>query len=178
MRALSHQLHYEGTEMNFSRRAFLVPIVLGVIATACTPVPAPTPLTFAPTKIASDVSLISLGLAPVIAAMGTIPGVNKKALAQAQGYMKQLQTFAATFASEVTNPSPTDVQAVVTLVQAIAAIAVMVPAVAPYAAVIQAAVSLLPGLLALAGVSSDLKGVVPPDSARALLMLSAAGGGL
>ena len=103
-------------------------------------------------QVAADINLEAQGLAPVVAALAAVPNIPAVTVAKAQALFAVIQADAKAFATSVANPPAGTVQEVEQAVQALAAIAAAIPALAPYAVVIQAAVALLPVMLASVGV--------------------------
>ena len=125
------------------------------------------------TQIASDVQLIASGLQPVVNALVNAPNVSASVIAQVQGYLATIKADAAQIAASTATPAVGTVQQIVQAVQALAGIAGSIPALAPYAMAIQAAVALLPVLLADVGVvTSGAKPSMTPMQARAILAAS------
>ena len=149
--------------MKISRRILLAAIPLAGCKTGPTT-----------SQIATDVNLIASGLQPVAAALSTAPNVSADVVAKVQSYLSIIQADAAKIAAATANPPADVVQEVVQTVQAFASIASTIPALAPYAVIIQAAVALLPVILASAGLKvSGAAPSMPPTQARAVLSLSA-----
>jgi hypothetical protein len=125
-----------------------------------------------PSQIATDVNLIASGLAAAIASIRQIPGVPAAALAQLESYLVIIQADAAKVASATATPATSTVQEISQVVQAIALVALpRVPAGSVTQATIQAAVSLLPVILAAVGVSgTGISVKYPPSQARAILV--------
>ena len=103
-------------------------------------------------QVAQDISLEAQGLAPMVAALAAAPNIPAATVAKAQALFAVIQADAKAFAASVANPPAGTVQEVEQAVQGLAAIAATIPALAPYAVVIQAAVALLPVMLASVGV--------------------------
>ena len=146
-----------------NRRALLASVPLAILA-GCQSLPDTS-------TIATDVALIASGLTSVLAQLPAMPNAT---LAQLQAYLADIKTLATQIAANATAPL---VQSIVADVQDFAAIATpLIPAAAPYAPVIQAALALLPGLLTsigLAGaVSSTSAPKMTPAQARAVLAAS------
>lgn len=149
--------------MKMTRRVLLAALPLAACQTGVTT-----------SQVATDVNLIASGLQPVAAALATSPNIPANVVAKAQSYLSIIQADAAKIAAATANPPADVVQEVVQAVQAFASIASTIPALAPYAVVIQAAVALLPVILASAGIK--VSGAAPsmgPTQARAVLSLSA-----
>jgi hypothetical protein len=141
--------------------------------------PAATPLacgTQTPSQIASDVNLVASGLAAAINDIKQIPGVPAAALAQLELYLATIQADAAKVASATATPTTSTVQEISQVVQALASVALpLVPAGSVMQATIQAAVSLLPVILAAVGVSgAGVPVSYRPSQARAILAAAAA----
>ncbi len=125
-------------------------------------------------QVATDVNLIATAMGPVVAALATTPNVSPALVTKAQGYLAIIQADAAKIAAATLNPPAGTVQEIVQVVQALAGIVGSIPALAPYAVVIQAAVALAPVMLAAVGV--QVTGAAPsmtPTQARAILAISA-----
>ena len=103
-------------------------------------------------RVAADINLEAQGLATVVAALAAVPNIPAATIVKAQSLFAVIQADAKAFAASVANPPAGTVQEVEQAVQALAAIAASIPALAPYAVVIQAAVALLPVMLASVGV--------------------------
>lgn len=153
-----------------SRRPLLGLLTMGTLA-ACA-----TPGATTPTQLATDVNLIASGLSAAIASVAAIPGVSAAAVTQLQGYLATIQADAKTVAAAtVTTPTST-VQEVAQAVQAVASVALpLIPGGSTVLALIQAAISLLPSILAAIGVSGAAPATPPVYSpAQARLILASA----
>lgn len=127
----------------------------------------------APT-LQSDVTLISSGLSGIIALLQATPGVSlpPAIAAQAQMILADIQANAAGIAASAT-PGADPVKAISTAVNTLANIlAPYLPQAPGVAALIQAALALLPVILAMAGLTGAVKTRRPtmaPEQARAVL---------
>jgi hypothetical protein len=122
-------------------------------------------------QIASDVKLIASGLTAAMADIRLLPGVPAAAVTQLDFYLATIQAAAAKVASATATPAASMIQEVAQVVQALAAAALpLVPGGSVIEAAIQAALSLLPAILAAAGVSGAVApGKYQPAQARAIL---------
>jgi hypothetical protein len=122
-------------------------------------------------QIATDVNLIASGLAAAVANIKQIRGVPIAVLTQLEFYLVTIQTDAAKVASATSTPATSVVQEISQVVQALASIALpLIPAGSVIQATIQAALSLLPVILAAVGVSgAHVSARYRPDQARAIL---------
>ena len=123
-------------------------------------------------QLATDVGLIASGLAAAIAAVAAIPGVPAATVTQLQGYLATIQADAKAVAAATATAATGTVQEIVSAVQALAPIALsFVPGGSAVVAIVNAALSLLPSILAAIGVAgvSTVKAVYSPDSARLIL---------
>ncbi len=121
-----------------------------------------------PSQLASDVNLIVTGLTAAVASIKQIPGVPAPAVMQLQLYLTKIQADAQQI---VATPAPSTVQEIGQVVQDVAAIALpLIPGGSVVEATVQAAVSLLPTLMAAIGVSgAALSTKYDPDQARLIL---------
>jgi hypothetical protein len=128
-----------------------------------------------PSQIATDVTLIASGLAAAITSIRQIPGMPTAALTQLESYLAIVQADAAKVASATATPATSTVQEISQVVQAIASVALpLVPVGSIMQAAIQAAVSLLPVILAVVGVSgAGIPVKYQPSQARAILAAAA-----
>src|SRR4051794_5077309 len=102
-----------------------------------------------PSQIATDVNLIASGLAAAIVSIRQIPGVPTAALTQLESYLAIIQADADKVASATATPATAIVREINQMGQAIASVALpLVPAGSIMEATSQAAVSLLPVILA------------------------------
>ncbi len=140
----------------------IVPLIAALNLTGC----AGTAAT--PTQLATDVNLIASGLSAAIASISQIPGVSATVVSQLQADLATIQADAAKVAS---TPQASIVQEIGTVVQAVATIALpLIPGGSAVAATVQAAVSLLPAVLAAAGVNGvTIAAQFTPDQARLIL---------
>ena len=122
-------------------------------------------------QLAADVNLITSGLTAAVAPVKQIAGVPSAALTQSDFYVATIQTDAAKVATAVGTPATSTVQEIGQVVQALASIVLpLVPGGSVIEATIQAAVSLLPVILAAAGVSgAGVPVKYRPEQARAIL---------
>jgi hypothetical protein len=127
-----------------------------------------TTTTTTPTQLATDVNLIASGLSSAIASISQIPGVSAAIVSQLQADLATIQADAAQVANAT---QPAIVQEIGTVVQAVATIALpLIPGGSAVAATVQAAVSLLPVVLATAGVSgAPVATQFTPEQARLIL---------
>lgn len=123
-----------------------------------------------PSQLASDVRLIASGLASVVASLAQAPGVPPATLARLQDWLDTIEADAAQVATASAGPGP--VPEFVRAVQALASIALpLIPGGSAIAALIDAAVSLLPMVLGAVGISGATLAapVYAPDQARLIL---------
>ena len=122
-------------------------------------------------QLATDVNLITSGLTAAFAALKQIAGVPSAVLTQIDFYVATIQADAAKVATAVGTPATSTVQEIGQVVQALASIVLpLVPGGSVIEATIQAAVSLLPVILAAAGVSgAGVPVKYRPEQARAIL---------
>ncbi len=122
-------------------------------------------------QIAADVNLIASGLAAATAQLGQIPGVPNAALTQVDFYLATIQADAAKIAGALSTSATSTVQEVSQVVQALASVVLpLVPAGSVIEATVNAAVSLLPVILAAVGVSgAGVPAKYRPAQARAIL---------
>ncbi len=139
-------------------------------AAAC--VPAVTLLACSPqtaSQLKNDVNLIASGLAAALNGIRRIPGIPPAILNQLNSYVATIQADAAAITSAT--PATPTVQEIGQMVQAMASAALpFVPAGSVIEATIQAALSLLPVILAAVRVSgAALSAAYQPDQARLIL---------
>ena len=122
-------------------------------------------------QIILNVKLVAGGLAAAEASIAAIPGVPTAALTQIDSCLLIIQADAAKLAAAIGTPATGLVQEIGQAVQALAAIALpLLPAGSVAEALLQAAVSLLPEILAAAGVLGAVPAAVySPAQARLLL---------
>nr|WP_294511936.1 hypothetical protein [uncultured Rhodopila sp.] len=122
-------------------------------------------------QIASDVKLIASGLTAAMADIKLLPGVPGAAVTQLDFYLATIQAGAAKVASATSVSTASTVQEIAQVVQAIASVALpLVPAGSVIEAAIQAALSLLPAILAAVGVAgASVRTKYQPAQARAIL---------
>jgi phage-related protein len=123
-------------------------------------------------QLATDVSLIACGLASAITAIAAIPGVPAATVTQLQGYLTTIKTDAAAVAAATPGAGAATVQEIASTVQTVADIALpLIPGGSAIVPIVNAAVSLLPTILAAAGVTGATKTppVYTPDQARLIL---------
>jgi hypothetical protein len=105
-------------------------------------------------QVTSDVQTIASGLAGIMPQISSIPGIAASSVAKLSGYLADLKSLASQVAANAT-PSATTIQQVASDVQAFADLALpLIPGGAVYVVAINAALALLPGLLAAVGVSA------------------------
>ena len=105
-------------------------------------------------RIASDVSLIASGLTAAMAEIKLLPGIPAADLTRLDFYLATIQADAAKVASATSTPATSTIQEIAQVVQALASVALpLLPGGSVIEAAIQAALSLLPVLLAAVGVS-------------------------
>jgi hypothetical protein len=153
--------------MNLSRRALLGTSGLSALAACTTSTTSPTV-----SQIASDVNLIATGMTSVVTALQDVPNIPAATLKQLQSYVVALQQAASTVATSTATPATSAVQEIVTVVEDIAPIALsFVPGGGAIAAIVQAAISLLPVVTAAVGIAgAPVKApVYTPDNARLVL---------
>jgi hypothetical protein len=122
-------------------------------------------------QLATDVQLIAAGLTAAIADIKQVPGVSSAAVIQLDDDLATIQADAAKVATSVATPATSTVQEIGQVVQAVAAVVLpLVPAGSVIEATIQAAVSLLPVVLAAVGVSgAGVPAKYEPEQARLIL---------
>nr|WP_294522993.1 hypothetical protein [uncultured Rhodopila sp.] len=122
-------------------------------------------------QIASDVKLIASGLTAATADIKLLPGIPSAAVTQLDFYLATIQAGAAKVASATATPAASTIQEITQVVQALASVALpLVPAGSVIEAAIQAALSLLPVILAAVGVSgAGMQPKYQPSQARAIL---------
>ncbi len=151
------------------KRRLLLSTVPAALMAACTP----TSTTPTVSQLASDASLIASGMAAVVTALQSQPGIPAATLVQLQGYLATLQKDAAAVAAATATPATSTVQEIAQIVQTVAPIALsFVPGGGAVAAIVQAAVALLPAITAAIGVAGAPLGAAPvyaPDQARLIL---------
>ena len=161
-----------GNLMNISRRT------LGCISTAAilaaAGVAACSTSTTTASQVATDVSLIASGLSSAITAIAAIPGVPATIVTQLQGYLATIKTDAEQVATATATASADAniVQEIASTVQTVADIALpLIPGGSAIVLIINAAISLLPTILAVVGVTSATRmlPVYTPDQARLIL---------
>jgi hypothetical protein len=100
-------------------------------------------------RIASDVSLIASGLTAAMAEIKLLPGIPAADLTRLDFYLATIQADAAKVASATSTPATSTIQEIAQVVQALASVALpLLPGGSVIEAAIQAALSLLPVLLA------------------------------
>lgn len=153
--------------MTISRRAFGFALLGTSALAACTGKTTD--------QLHQDVMLISSGLASLAQTLQAIPQVPPAVLAQANATIADIQAHADEIASTLT-PGATMLQAISNSVNTLAALLTPYFPMSPaMAAVIQAALSLVPVVLASAGVAAaPPKGAMAPDAARVVLRSAAA----
>ena len=130
-------------------------------------------------QLASDANLIATGISSAVASIKLIPGLPTAAVTQIEGYLATIQKDAAAIAAATTAPATGNVQEIAQAVQAIASVVLplgaAVPGLAPFVPLIEAAISLLPAILAAVGVSGGELTGQRYTPAEARLILSAWG---
>jgi hypothetical protein len=158
----------------YSRRGLLAVSALATVSAvalaACT---SGTPTA---SQLAADVNLIATGLTAALPQIQQIPGLPAAALAEIEKYLAIIQADAVKVAAAVASPPPGTVQEIAQVVQALAAVALpLLPAGSVAEAAIQAAISLLPVILAAIGVAgAGVPARYAPADARAILAAVAA----
>ncbi len=139
----------------------IVPLIAALNLTGCSG-------TATPTQLATDVNLIASGLSSVVASISQLPGVSTTVVTQLQADLATIQADAAKVASTAQSSV---VQEIGQVVQAVAAIVLpLIPGGSALAATVQAAVSLLPTVLAAAGVAgAAVTTPFTPEQARLIL---------
>ncbi|WP_428485925.1 hypothetical protein [Rhodopila sp.] len=108
--------------------------------------------TAVPPQLATDVNLIATGLAAAIAGIKQIPGVPIAALTQLDADLATIQVDAARITSATAGTAISTIQEIGQVVEAIAAVALpLIPGGSTVETTIEAAVSLLPVILAAVG---------------------------
>jgi hypothetical protein len=150
------------------RRHFTGLILISAVAACSTP---PTP-----SQLATDTSLIASGLSAAIASIAAIPGVSPATVSQLQGYLATIEADATTVAAATVTTPTNIVEEIAQTVQAVASVALpLIPGGTSLVALINAAVSLVPTILAAVGVSGAAPaGPLPYTPAQARLILAAA----
>lgn len=134
--------------------------------------------TTAPTQLAADTNLIASGLSAAVVSLQAIPGLSPAALIKVQSDLALVQADAQKIAVATVPTSSSLVQEIAQGVQAIADVALpVIPNGSAIVAVINAAVSLLPVILAAAGVASAklrYKAIYDAPASRLILTTEAA----
>ncbi|WP_428486006.1 hypothetical protein [Rhodopila sp.] len=127
--------------------------------------------TQAPSQLATDVTLIASGLTAAIAQIKQIPAVPSATVTQLDAYLAAVQADAAQVAGATSAPATSTVQQIAQVVQAVASTVLpLVPGGSVVEATVQAAVSLLPAVMAEIGVSGATAPMkFTPDQARLIL---------
>jgi hypothetical protein len=125
----------------------------------------------APAQFVSDVQLLLSGLTAAIASIKQIPGVPAPAVATLEDNLSRLQTEAAAITVATGKLSPSTVQEIGQVVEAVASVALpLLPGGSAIELTIEAAVAILPPIMAAAGISGiGKKPELTPDQARAIL---------
>ncbi len=111
--------------------------------------------TVTPSQIASDANLIATGLASIVTALSGIAGVPPTTIVTIMSYLKQIQAAAAQLATETVGASAGTVQSIAMLVGQVAQVVLpLIPGGGPIVTVVEAAQALIPGMLALVGISA------------------------
>jgi len=129
-----------------------------------------------PTQLQSDVTAISQGLSGIVSALKAIPSVPANIVAEAQTAISAIQTNAATIAAALT-PQASVVQQIAQAVTTLSTLLTpFFPLSAPVAGVVQAALALVPVILAAVGVQSAGASLstMTPEQARLVLRAAAA----
>lgn len=125
-------------------------------------------------QLTADINLIATGLSGVVGALRGLPGgmISPAIIDQAQGIIDQIKANAASIGGALT-PNPDTVQAIAAGVDALQRLLVPFFPVAPgIAAVVQAALALIPLILAAVGRAPSAATTTPmmtPAQARAAL---------
>jgi hypothetical protein len=128
------------------------------------------------TQLATDVSLIASGLSSAIISIGAIPGVPAAIVTQLHSYLTTITNDAAQVAAFASGADTSTVQEIVSSVQTVADITLpLIPGGSTIVPVINAAVSLLPAILAVVGITSatTTRPVYTADQARLILRAAA-----
>jgi|GEM_PF-3443728 hypothetical protein len=152
-----------------TRRSILAMAGAAVTLTAC------GTTTITASQLATDAQLIASGLASAITAIAAISSVPAATVTQLQGYLATIKADAATVAAASAGTSV--VQEIASTVQTVADIALpLIPGGSAIVSIVNAAVSLLPTILAAAGVTSAAKTspIYSPEQARLILRGAAA----
>jgi hypothetical protein len=153
-----------------TRRSILAMAGAAVALSACG-------TTITSSQLATDVQLIASGLSSAITAIAAIPGVPAATVTQLQGYLATIKTDAGQVAAATASAGTNVVQEIASTVQTVAGIALpLIPGGSAIVPIINAAISLLPTILAAAGVTSATKTspVYSPEQARLILRAAAA----
>ena len=127
-----------------------------------------------PAQVVSDLRLLTSGLTAAIASIRQIPGVPAPAMTELENTLTKLRADAGIVATSAQAPAQSTVQEIEQLVQAVASIALpLLPVGSPIVATIQAAIAILPPILAAAGISGT-GGAPMFTPAQARLILAAA----
>lgn len=141
----------------------------GLVLAACAGSSSPTPTA---TQLAQDVNLVAAGLTAALAQVSAIPGIATATVTQLAGYLATVQADAKIVAAGTAAAGTSVVQEIASGVQSIAAIVMpLVPSSSQITNLINAAISLLPVILAAVGLVAADK-VVPvytPAAARLIL---------
>ncbi len=122
-------------------------------------------------QIASDVQLIASGLTAAMAEIKLLPGIPAADITQLDFYLATIQAGAAKVAAATSTPATSTIQEIAQVVQALASVALpLLPGGSAIEVAIQAALSLLPVILAAVGVSgAGIATKYQPSHARAIL---------
>lgn len=125
-----------------------------------------------PSQLATDVQLVASGVTAAVQQIAAIPGVSASVLTRVQADALTVSADAAKVAAAAASATGGLVQQIAAAVKEIAALVLpLFPSTQPFVPLIEAALSLLPVLLASAGVSGSA-GTTPvytPEEARLIL---------
>ncbi len=129
------------------------------------------PPAVASSQLTSDVGLLVSGLAAAIANIRQTPGVPGPAVTHLEANLSKLQADARIVTTATGTPAPSAIQEIEHLVEAVASIALpLIPGGSAIQLTIEAAVAILPPILAAAGISGIAKAPkFTPAQARVIL---------
>lgn len=123
-----------------------------------------------PAQIATDIGLLSSGLQAVVAALSGTPNIPPATIATAQTALAEITSAAGVAASDPTKVTTTVAEQVAADVSTIAEIAAGVPALAPYAKDLNAAIALVPVIEMEVQQAQAVPATPTTTAARAALM--------
>jgi hypothetical protein len=137
--------------------------------TACTPTQQTTAA-----QIAQDASIIAAGLSGLASGLSTSQGFTAAQIAAIQSVAATVSADAAAIAKTVATPAASTVQTLANDVQVFAAMILPLTPAAPFLPIVNAALAMLPGLLAQVGITGMDRSVMSADAARLILRAAAA----